>query len=600
MRGIISAARVPALPTPRPSAIAAVAGTGGGTGTRTVASYDEDTTTLGVEAARLALAGHATVGPTTLWFSTVTPTYVDKTNATTVHAALRLPASTCGVRLRRGRALGRRRAPRRAPVGRSRRARGHRRHPHRSRQLARRGRRRRRRRRAARRRRHRRAGHRRATSGRASVTDEFLDRWRTPGDARSKQWEERFGETKYVAARPGSAWNAALKDAGVDADRGRRRCSSPAPTAGPTTASAKKLGIAGAGRRRPRPTRSATPVPPQAGAAARPPASTTAEPGQVIVLVSLADGADVLVFRTTDAIAAYRARRAPSPTRSRPATPACRTASSSPGAARSPPNPPRRPEPARPSASAAGRSTTGSSASSAPRTATTGAVHLPPARVSFEGGDIDDMEPLPDGRRARAPSSPSPSTSSPTRPSPPVVFAVVDFDGGGRLPDRALPTSTPTQVAIGDRVEMTFRAAQPPTASTTTSGRATGPGADAEREADMAATASRTASPSSGWGAPRSGSTGTRASTTCSSTRPQRGLRRRPASTKDDVDAYWFGTAQSGMSGITLARAAQLAGQAGHPRRELLRHRFRGAAPGLLRRGVGRLRHGHGASASRR
>src|SRR5271154_4384361 len=28
--------------------------------------------------------------------------------------------------------------------------------------------------------------------------------------------------------------------------------------------------------------------------------------------------------------------------------------------------------------------------------------------------------------------------------------------------------------------------------------------------------------------------------------------------TKDDVDAYWFGTAQSGMSGITLARPLKL------------------------------------------
>ena len=28
--------------------------------------------------------------------------------------------------------------------------------------------------------------------------------------------------------------------------------------------------------------------------------------------------------------------------------------------------------------------------------------------------------------------------------------------------------------------------------------------------------------------------------------------------TKDDIDAYWIGTAQSGMSGITLARPLQL------------------------------------------
>src|ERR1019366_10806235 len=33
--------------------------------------------------------------------------------------------------------------------------------------------------------------------------------------------------------------------------------------------------------------------------------------------------------------------------------------------------------------------------------------------------------------------------------------------------------------------------------------------------------------------------------------------------TKDDVDASWFGTAQSGMSGITLARPLQLEGKPG-------------------------------------
>src|SRR5207302_5696822 len=31
--------------------------------------------------------------------------------------------------------------------------------------------------------------------------------------------------------------------------------------------------------------------------------------------------------------------------------------------------------------------------------------------------------------------------------------------------------------------------------------------------------------------------------------------------TKDEVDAYWLGTAQSGMSGITLARPLQLEGK---------------------------------------
>jgi uncharacterized OB-fold protein len=41
-------------------------------------------------------------------------------------------------------------------------------------------------------------------------------------------------------------------------------------------------------------------------------------------------------------------------------------------------------------------------------------------------------------------------------PSPPVVFAVVDFVGGGRLPVE-LTDVDPDEVAIGARVEMTFR-----------------------------------------------------------------------------------------------------------------------------------------------
>jgi uncharacterized OB-fold protein len=41
-------------------------------------------------------------------------------------------------------------------------------------------------------------------------------------------------------------------------------------------------------------------------------------------------------------------------------------------------------------------------------------------------------------------------------PSPPIVFAVVDFDGGGRMPVE-LTDVDPTEVAVGDRVAMTFR-----------------------------------------------------------------------------------------------------------------------------------------------
>jgi len=41
-------------------------------------------------------------------------------------------------------------------------------------------------------------------------------------------------------------------------------------------------------------------------------------------------------------------------------------------------------------------------------------------------------------------------------PSPPIVFAIVDFDGGGRFPVE-LTDVAESDVQVGDRVEMTFR-----------------------------------------------------------------------------------------------------------------------------------------------
>src|SRR3954469_9885694 len=98
MRGILS--HGVSLPYRRldRTTIAAVAGTGGGKGTRTVAGFDEDSTTMAVEAGRLALrAAPEGCVPTSVLFSTVPPPYLDKTNATGVHAALRLPRTTAAV-----------------------------------------------------------------------------------------------------------------------------------------------------------------------------------------------------------------------------------------------------------------------------------------------------------------------------------------------------------------------------------------------------------------------------------------------------------------------------------------------------------------------
>src|SRR5437762_3265815 len=73
-------------------AIAAALGAPSGAGTRSVASYDEDTTSLGVEAARAALRAAPVARPNALFFATSLPAYLDKTNATAIHAALGLDA----------------------------------------------------------------------------------------------------------------------------------------------------------------------------------------------------------------------------------------------------------------------------------------------------------------------------------------------------------------------------------------------------------------------------------------------------------------------------------------------------------------------------
>ncbi len=447
MRGIISyGAYVPHRRLDR-STIAVVAGTGGGKGTRTVASYDEDTTTLGVEAARRALRA-TTARPGALWFSTVTPAYTDKTNATAVHAALRLPgdviAADFGGAVRSGIAATRAALAggpaalvvtadiRTGLPGSADEA----------------------------------AGGDAASAlligdetdgpviaellGSGTATDEFLDRWRTPGDDRSKQWEEKFGEGKYLALGQ-TALRDALKDAGIEADRVDALIV--AGTHGRANkAVAKKSGIAGD---KVVDDLSATLGNPGAAQAGLVLAATldTARPGQVIVVLSLADGADALVFKTTDAIESF--------------TPDSPVAEQAAAGAPVPygkflawrghlsPEPPRRPEPARPSASAAGRSEDWKFGFVGAKDRASGAIHLPPSRVSMNGGAIDDMEPIPmaDVQGTVATYTIDKLVYS---PSPPVVFAIVDFDGGGRAPIE-LTDVDPKAVAIGDRIEMSFR-----------------------------------------------------------------------------------------------------------------------------------------------
>ncbi len=437
------------------STIAAVAGTGGGKGTRTVAGFDEDTTTMGAEAARRALraAPDGAPVPGMLLFSTVAPAYADKTNATAIHAALRLPAAAAvldmngavrssmgalglaldgsvdtlvvGSDIRFGLAgsadeaaggdgaaaflVGDDSQTSSAPV------------------LA-------------------------ELIGAASVTHEFLDRWRTPGDIRSKRWEERFGELQYVPLGT-EAWKAALHAAGLEPEQ-VHHVAIASTHARAARSLGRGLGLAAGvlvddlaatvGN-----TGAAHPLLLLQAALER------AEPNQVIALVSLADGADVLLFRTTDAIAGYE-----------PAVPLTEQAAAGAGApipygkylawrGLITPEPPRRPEPARPSSSAAARSDEWKFGFVGSRDRVTGAVHLPPQRASARGTAVDEMDPV-----AMADAHGTVVTFTIDKlaysPSPPVVFAVIDFDGGGRLP-MELTDVDPGEVTVGQRVEMTFR-----------------------------------------------------------------------------------------------------------------------------------------------
>jgi 3-hydroxy-3-methylglutaryl CoA synthase/uncharacterized OB-fold protein len=419
--------------------IAAVAGTGGGSGTRSVASYDEDTTTMGFEAARVARRGAPATALSALWFATTAPAYADRTNATAVHAALRLDrdvvaadangAVRSAVAALRGALVSTEAAMivasdlRTGLPGSADEA----------------------------------AGGDGAAAvvvgdgdvlaeylGGASATEEFLDRWRAPGELRSKLWEERFGEGRYTALGE-DAWERATKAACVTevhhlvvvGTHARAAATLAKRLAGPTTAVADTLSAAVGHTGAAHPLLVLTSV-----------LEEHASPGQVVALVSLADGADVLVFRV---------RRKPTPARSVKA----QVEDGGPIAYGKflswrgllTVEPPRRPEPSRVSASAAGRSVEWKFGFVGSRDAETGDVRMPPAVPGADPGSHWEPAPMADAQGTVATYTIDRLVYS---PSPPVMFAVVDFDGGGRLPVE-LTDADPEEVAVGMRVEPTFR-----------------------------------------------------------------------------------------------------------------------------------------------
>jgi uncharacterized OB-fold protein len=181
-----------------------------------------------------------------------------------------------------------------------------------------------------------------------------------------------------------------------------------------------------------------------------------AEPDQTILVLAMADGADALVLRTTEALVAYRARRsgtvAEQIASGRDDLPYARYLTWRGFLDR---EPPRRPDPEAYYAPPAHRTEAWKFGFVGSRCRACSFVHLPPARVCSSCQTVDDMERV---RLADMPATVATYTVDRLAysMSPPTVAAVLDFDGGGRYTCE-LTDVDPDAVRIGLRVELTFR-----------------------------------------------------------------------------------------------------------------------------------------------
>jgi 3-hydroxy-3-methylglutaryl CoA synthase/uncharacterized OB-fold protein len=423
-------------------------GFGAGKGERAVASYDEDALSMAVEAGREALRGAPEVHG--VLFATTSPPYAEKLNASTLHAALHLPHRVSAADLAgstRGGLAGLLLA---ADIARS----GRRTlvcasdvivgAPEGARE---------------------RIGGDAACAfivgddaealarviGRASLTDEVLDTWRTPEDRFARAWEERFG-AEVLGPLLREAAVGALQDAGLQpADLSALIVDSTNERAAGTLA--KALGV-----KTEQVADTLSQSVGRAGAAAAGLALAQvldrAKPGDRVAVVVGADGADAVVLEVTPRIAAARPRRSVARWLAAKRNDlGYQTYLKWRGVL--PFEPPRRPDPDRPAAPPMHRAERWKYAFIGSRCTACQAVNLPPQRVCVACGAVDQMTPEP-----MADAGCRIATYTVDRLAyslqPPVVAAVVDFERGGRM-QCELTDMDPNQVAIGDELEMTFR-----------------------------------------------------------------------------------------------------------------------------------------------
>ncbi len=420
---------------------------GAGKGERAVASYDEDSVSMAVEAARDAVRG---AQDDTLIFATTSPPYAEKLNAATIQAALDLPESLRTVELGSSSRMGLSALSLAADVA----AAG------------------------------RRAlvcvgdvvigapgGARESQSGdgavafvtgpddealarvvgRASATTEVLDVWRLPGDAFAKQWEERFGAEILGPVIIDTATRA-LNDAGVEPTE-------LATVIVDSTNVRAAVGLPGAlGLKPEQVADSLAAQVGRAGAAhaglllAR--ALDTGSAGDRVLVVSAGDGCEALVLELTDKLAAGRPEHSvdrwlESRRNDLPYNTYLKWRGILPF------EPPRRPEPERPAAPPMRRAEHWKMGFVGSRCEKCGTGHLPPQRVCVKCAAVDQMRDEPFKDTACQVATYTLDHLAYTL-QPPVVAAIVDFEGGGRL-SCELTDVDPEEVAIGNQLEMTFR-----------------------------------------------------------------------------------------------------------------------------------------------
>ena len=431
------------------STIRAATGVARGAGARAVAGYDEDSTTLAVEAARDALRTSQVPARAcdALVLATSSPVYADKTNATALHAALGLRESAhvadaagavrSGVAAllsslyRPGATVVALSDLRSGPSGSPDEARG---------------------------------GDGAAAFvvgddsrgdlvaeliGAGSASREFLDRWRAPGEPWSATWEERFGEDLYRELGASSV-EQALKQAGITAGEVDHFA-----VTGLSDRAAAKLGRAiGIDR-----AKVADDLVDRIGncGAAHPglllaALLDVAGPGRTVAVTVLADGADTLVFRTT---AAHRPRTVGVEQQIGRGTGEVSYVDFLTWRGLVERQQPRRPDPDRAVAPATNRQLDWKFGFTCSECGSCGTRHLPPQRVCLRCGTVDSMTPK---RLADTAATIATYTVDHLAFSlaPPVVGAVVDFDGGGRYTCE-LTDLTVDGLAVGQRVGMTFR-----------------------------------------------------------------------------------------------------------------------------------------------